>query len=813
MAKGQTLNFPKGSTYMIPFQFRSPGNDTGDWTGWRCYFVVKKQLSDPDTAAIVNVTVWPNPSTGYNELILSASETNEYEVGRYYYQATVVDSTGTVGKSEIGAFIVEQTTLEGDVGDFVEEDYGPSVGPPGAGAFTYGANRPIYLDVNIVVSAGMSPQIYDPRHIQKDVYNVDYHTDGVNNKVYTAADKTKLAGIATGATANQTDAYLLNRANHTGSQAIATITGLQAALDAKGDSTALAAHVADHNNPHSVTKAQVGLGNADNTPDTAKNVLSATKLTTPRNINGVPFDGTANITIADATKEPTLEPGTTSQYYRGDKTWQTLNKSAVGLGNVDNTSDADKPVSAAQAAAIAFKEDAANKSTATALGSSDILYPTQKAVKTYVDTKDALKADKATVQASSEQARIDSMLRLPVITINLDGGLDPTTTEIYIPGTYTITDTEKGVVHSGILELRGRGNSTWSASKKPWRIKFDNKTAPLGMTASQKNWALLAMAYDTSQIGNALGLTLGKGMSGLDWTPEYRFVELVLNNTYRGIYQLADLVRIEGNRVAGPVVTGDTGSGVTGTWLMEITNKERPGNSLGIVPDPGFFSSIYNVWIAYDDPELPTAAQDAYMQSYITQFETALAAKDGSWRQYADEESFIDWWLINDLLRNGDSVYWSSCKITKDRDGLLKMGPLWDHDLSTGRYSGTPGDDINTNLYRDGWYTRNAVWIKQMWDNDVPFRALAKTRWQVLLNRLEDMGGIEAWIDRTTSMVSRAARDDRERWPGNYTTYTKYIAQNADFRKRWLRYRIDWITNEFNNTSTNTYTPIYTDEY
>lgn len=47
------------------------------------------------------------------------------------------------------------------------------------------------------------------------------------------ADKTKLNGIAAGATTNQTDAYLLARANHTGSQAIGTITGLQTALDSK----------------------------------------------------------------------------------------------------------------------------------------------------------------------------------------------------------------------------------------------------------------------------------------------------------------------------------------------------------------------------------------------------------------------------------------------------------------------------------------------------------------------------------------------------------------------------------------------------
>jgi Phage tail repeat like len=47
------------------------------------------------------------------------------------------------------------------------------------------------------------------------------------------ADKTKLNGIATAATANATDAQLRDRTTHTGAQAIATVTGLQAALDAK----------------------------------------------------------------------------------------------------------------------------------------------------------------------------------------------------------------------------------------------------------------------------------------------------------------------------------------------------------------------------------------------------------------------------------------------------------------------------------------------------------------------------------------------------------------------------------------------------
>ena len=65
-----------------------------------------------------------------------------------------------------------------------------------------------------------------PRSNHTGTQDADTITDGTTNKVYTATEKTKLAGIATGATANSADATLLARANHTGTQAASTITGL-----------------------------------------------------------------------------------------------------------------------------------------------------------------------------------------------------------------------------------------------------------------------------------------------------------------------------------------------------------------------------------------------------------------------------------------------------------------------------------------------------------------------------------------------------------------------------------------------------------
>lgn len=60
--------------------------------------------------------------------------------------------------------------------------------------------------------------------------SADTLTDGTTNKAYTAAEKSKLAGVATGATANSTDATLLNRANHTGTQLSSTISDFTSAV-------------------------------------------------------------------------------------------------------------------------------------------------------------------------------------------------------------------------------------------------------------------------------------------------------------------------------------------------------------------------------------------------------------------------------------------------------------------------------------------------------------------------------------------------------------------------------------------------------
>jgi hypothetical protein len=100
-------------------------------------------------------------------------------------------------------------------------------------------------------------------------------------------------------------------------------------------------------------------------------LVSATNIKT---INSTSLLGSGNVAV-----EPTITATTSADYYRGDKTFATLNKTAVGLGNVDNTSDANKPVSTATQTALDAKTNkliVTNRQTASytlVLGDADKL--------------------------------------------------------------------------------------------------------------------------------------------------------------------------------------------------------------------------------------------------------------------------------------------------------------------------------------------------------------------------------------------------------------------------------------------------------
>ena len=174
-------------------------------------------------------------------------------------------------------------------------------------------------------------------------------------------------GGVTGTLSNQTDLQTALDGKVDENTAITGATKTKVTYDQKGLVTAGAdattADIADSTNKRYVTDAQlvvVGNTSGTNTGDNATNSqysgLAASKQdtlvsnTNIKTINSTSVLGSGNISV-----EPVITATTSADYYRGDKTFATLNKSAVGLGNVDNTSDANKPVSTATQTALDAK--------------------------------------------------------------------------------------------------------------------------------------------------------------------------------------------------------------------------------------------------------------------------------------------------------------------------------------------------------------------------------------------------------------------------------------------------------------------------
>jgi len=174
-------------------------------------------------------------------------------------------------------------------------------------------------------------------------------------------------GGVTGTLSNQTDLQTALDGKVDENTAITGATKTKITYDAKGLVTggadATTADIADSTNRRYVTDAQstvIGNTSGTNTGDNATNsqysglatskqdaLVSGTNIKT---INSTSLLGSGNVAV-----EPTITATTSADYYRGDKTFATLNKAAVGLGNVDNTSDTNKPVSTATQTALDAK--------------------------------------------------------------------------------------------------------------------------------------------------------------------------------------------------------------------------------------------------------------------------------------------------------------------------------------------------------------------------------------------------------------------------------------------------------------------------
>lgn len=398
----------------------------------------------------------------------------------------------------------------------------------------------------------------------------------------------------------------------------------------------------------------------------------------------------------------------------------------------------------------------------------------------------------------------DSLFKTPEIRINTENQTIIDSKEVYVLGTFSLItyDTFNNpipLLNNANMQIRCRGNSTFYMPKLSYRVKFESKTNLL-FDYYEKDWVLLANFSDQTLIRNYLAHNLSSDME-MEFSPAAAFVDVFINDEYMGNYMLSDQIEVSNDRVNIDEHSFDVDTG----YLLEMDKRQDTLELREGVEGVDFFY-VYGVPYVIKSPKTDSIyyshAQFVFIESYIATVHLALMNHQ-DYDDLIDEESFIDWFIIQELFQNVDSGY-SSVYMYKDTDSLLKMGPIWDFDLSAGN-PGHLGDDLRK---PEGWYTSlvfKNIWYYYLMQYD-DFRLHLKERWNEVYGQQ-----IQSMLRNVYEAANSIARsrylnfqrwDIIGKWEDWYTapevlaadTYEKQVEFLYDF----LYTRSIWLNEEIN---------------
>lgn len=308
----------------------------------------------------------------------------------------------------------------------------------------------------------------------------------------------------------------------------------------------------------------------------------------------------------------------------------------------------------------------------------------------------------------------EQLSQFPCIYIETQNEAMPVNKKDYVNCSFKITNTEnetdaftvtmkENYGDKDSVGIRLRGNSTALYDKKPYRIKFDKKQSFFG-SPKNKSWVLLADYLDPSAMRNYVGLSLAEKFENLDFTPSHHHVVLYINGVCRGLYLLTDQVDEKKGRTN---VEEEFNAAVDTDFpfLVEMSNDANSG-----IANVDYFTikGFEPIEIKYpeaderDDGNVVYNYIHEYMNAVLTLLKNDNQPVTVSFRSepvvlsdLVDEESLIDFLLVNEIMGNTDSGY-KSIYMHKTANGKIKFGPVWDFDsCAIPEWTGKPDQTQN----------------------------------------------------------------------------------------------------------------------
>ena len=276
---------------------------------------------------------------------------------------------------------------------------------------------------------------------------------------------------------------------------------------------------------------------------------------------------------------------------------------------------------------------------------------------------------------------------LPIIEIKTEGAVYNKYN--YVNMTFSMTNVEEELKDI-VGQIKLRGNTTATLSKKPYAIKFDKKQSLFGLEKA-KSWVLLADYLDPSTMHNWCALTLGNKFDNLEFTPTPNKVNLYLNDKFQGIYTLCE--KVQENKGRLNIEEDLKGKEYTDlfdyNFLIEMEDSVK--YELDAIRDETYFYlEEYGKYIEVKYPEKSAFdnEEDYFkffndLKEYITLiFDKAYNNDIDYLSDKLNYDSLIDYLLVDLTMGETDHRFKSFYIYYKKDNQKLNFGPIWDYDFT-----------------------------------------------------------------------------------------------------------------------------------
>ena len=352
------------------------------------------------------------------------------------------------------------------------------------------------------------------------------------------------------------------------------------------------------------------------------------------------------------------------------------------------------------------------------------------------------------------------------------------------------------------IKIERRGNTSQSFAKKSYSFNIrdlnGNAVALLGLPKSKK-WVLNGPYADKSLIRNALVYSLYREMG--NYAPNTQFVNLIINNNYRGVYVLTEKIQLSPKHlnITPLQINKDAVLKTTGGYLLEIDRNPWRG----IYPPPNDTSAI-PLSYALKSPKRKEINEkiEKLIQSQVNSFEKHMYENDDIYNSL-DINSFVDYLIITEFSKNIDGYCLSTFIYNKDITATrpkFHIGPIWDYNFSLGL------TDYREGYAPEGYVYNSTKYIPFWWKKlvkDKQFKLALEKRYTQLRKTTLSTKNVNQKINALVTQLGGSSTTNFQKWPvlNSKDFWPNYFlgkthAEEIDYLKNWIHQRVEFLDKE-----------------